>query len=129
MTEALDLGPLDAGLARLLEATSGANLAPAVLREGETIADVWRSGVESAGLVRTGAYRDSIFAKPTRRTPGSARVSVRTEIFYAGFQEYGTRFIPARPVGRLAFLRSEEPVIEAIAEAIREQIQGISPEE
>lgn len=126
MSDALDLRPLDVGLERLLDATSGEVLAPTLLREGVHVGDDWRAGVISADLVRTGTYRDSINARRTIAKGRRARVSVRTDVFYARFLEYGTRYMPAHPVAGRTFLRDDDPVVDAMAQAIRDQINRIT---
>lgn len=123
MSEALDLGPLDAALRKLLDATSGSNLAPTVLREGEAVAERWRANVSAAGLIRTGAYRDSIRARVGSEGPGHARVLVGTDLGYPNVLEHGDEFIRGYHVAGDAFDAEQQAVIDAIGAAIVRAIE------
>lgn len=117
----LDLTPLDDGLARLVELTSGPHLSPAFLREGEELAQAWRAEIQSAGLIRTGAYEESVRARQGQVDAGTAQVLVGTDLGYPSVLEYGDRYIRPYGVAHLAYSRDEEAIIAALVADIEAQ--------
>jgi HK97 gp10 family phage protein len=84
---------------------------PIVAESAAAVEAAWKAGVH----VRTGRYRDSIH---TTRT-GSGAYTVTTDVEYAVYQEFGTRYMAAHPamvpavereqqrfIGRLSHLES-----------------------
>lgn len=117
----LDLGPFDAAMARLENATSAPATAPHVLREGERLAEAWRANVAGEGLIRTGAYHGSIRAE-VEQASGEVTVRVMTDLGYPSVHEYGSPTVPAAHVAGEAFTAEQEQIVERIAEAIRQAI-------
>lgn len=123
MTEPLDLAPLDRGLDRLVRATSGAEVTPALMREGEELAEAWRSEIRAEGLISTGAYIGSLRVR-SERGQSDASVSVGTDLGYPNVLEHGSRFMRPHPVAARAFLREEDRLIEEVGEQIAREIEG-----
>jgi HK97 gp10 family phage protein len=128
MTEALDLGPLDASLADLERAVSGEAMARPLASAGEAIADAWRSNIESAGEVDTGAYLGSIRVQPIDADDGQAAAAVYTDLAdnYPAILEFGTSEISARPVAQQAFDEHQAEVADRVADELRDRIRGVS---
>lgn len=123
MPDVLDLGPLDRGLARLEAATSGPAMAPRILREGEELAEAWRQEIQAEGLIRTGAYHDSISVRTDQAGGDTAGAIVATDLGYPNVLEHGSRFIRPRPVATRAFLRTEEKLIDELAAEIARAVE------
>ena len=65
-------------------------------RAAYRVRDRAKQNLTAAGRVNTGKLRDSIKATRTMQTPTVSTWSVGTDLFYAGWQEYGRG--PVRPV-------------------------------
>lgn len=124
MAEGMDLAPLDAGLAKLLRVMSGAQTQPVILRASAHFEEAWRAEVEAFGIVRTGAYRDSIHVKAGSVTERTANVSILTDLTYPFVQERGDRHIRPRPAGRKGFMDARDEVTEEIRAGLEERINA-----
>ena len=65
-------------------------------RAAYRVRDRAKANLTSASRVNTGKLRDSIKATRTMQTPTVSTWSVGTDLFYAGWQEYGRG--PVRPI-------------------------------
>lgn len=86
----LDLEPVLARIAELIEAQTVADLDAAVTPEGQPWASLEKP--DHAPLHKTGALAASVYAAPVGRSVEFGATSP-----YASFQQYGTSTIPARP--------------------------------
>jgi hypothetical protein len=77
--------------ALLAEATNAASQ-----RAAYRVRDRAKQNLTSAGRVNTGKLRDSIKATRTVQTPTVSTWSVGSDLFYAGWQEFGRG--PVRPI-------------------------------
>lgn len=129
---AMDLAPLEVGLAKLLQVVSGAQTQPVILRASAHFEEGWRSEIEAFGIVRTGAYRDSIHVKAGSTTMRTANASILTDLLYPFVQERGRRGRPdrhsgaiaPRPAGRTAFTDEQDTVIEDIRRELEQLIDA-----
>jgi hypothetical protein len=119
----LDLRPFEDAMKRLDDATSGRGVARGLLSAGQRLAETWRREVVAAGLVRTGAYRDSIRAELEQADDDEAGVRVLTDLGYPNVLEHGSPTLRARPVARTAFEREADRIVEEVSQDIASAIR------
>lgn len=108
------------GLAPLLAELNGklseveADTTEAEKAAAEQIRRAWVENIESAGLVDTGRYRDSIGV-----VEDGGQVFVSTDVPYSRFLEYGTAYIAAHPVAERALEEDAAAAIDAAASSLR----------
>lgn len=88
-------------------------------------ANIVRKEMRGRAPVETGRLRDNIVTRARRDRGASVTVSVgpARRTFYAGFIEFGTRFLPARPFLRPAFETVKFAALEEIGKRLGTEIE------
>lgn len=115
-TQALARKMRSLGSAMAGEKLAQATLAGALIVEGRA---------KEKALVRTGTLRRSITSQLAESSRERAVVKIGTNVEYAPFLEWGTRYMAARPYLRPALDESKDEAQRVISAALRELIRDV----
>lgn len=99
------------------------DLAKVIKKGGKIVRDAAKSNIESQGLVKTGALRDSMKMRITEKDRSQVEATIGPTKFYGRFHEFGTKKMKARPFLRPAFDENSDKVQEVIADELRKTIE------
>lgn len=111
-----------AQLARLSDALAGKVLLRAVVAGALIV----QNSAKRKAPYKTGNLRRSIHIEPRGVSRGAASVEVGTNVEYAHYLEFGTRYMAARPYLRPALDENRTAVQAAVTSALRSQIAAVA---